>query len=171
MKILLLLLFPLTIFAQSNNIILRINKVTISNYTYIVNTSLVNNSERIITIYKANVKDIRYSILKFFAKDSVGNKYEFYPFETSVDLESIYLDCNNSIQLCPQEGFIKTYKLDIKKFTPYIKKGKYKLYIELNYSISNFRTELKNVLIDDLISNGYSFIYPALPQISQVCDL
>ncbi|MCH4895638.1 hypothetical protein E0494_02860 [Marinilabiliaceae bacterium JC040] len=76
-----------------------------------------------------------------------------------IDLESIYLDCNNTVKLSSNEEFVKVIRFAVKDFSPFLKKGSYDLFVEVNYSIGNFETKLSNVLEIDLLSKKYHFQY------------
>jgi len=47
-----------------------------------------------------------------------------------IDLESIYLYCNNTVKLSPNEEFVKVIRFAVKDFSPYLKKGSYDLFVE-----------------------------------------
>lgn len=156
--LLLLLLMPIVLFSQNKkDVSLKVDNIVFKGDTVLLTMNLINGSNDTITFYKASLKDICTSVLKIYAKDSKGNKYEVFPCKAIIDLESIYLDYSNTVTLAHNEGFQKIIKFSIKDFAPYLIKGNYELFVELNYSIANFETRFNNVFHSDILSKKYDF--------------
>lgn len=158
--ILLFFIFQLNLIAQREDaIVLNIDKIDFSSDTIKLEISVVNNGDRTIALYKPNLKDICWGLLKIYAisENEKSQKHEIFPCEAIIDLESIKLDCDNTVRLSSQEGLKKIFTFPIEDFSPHIKIGKYIFYVELNYSIVNFETNIKDVLNVDLISKGYYY--------------
>jgi len=138
---------------------MQLSSIEYKKDTVSIGVSIFNKGDKTIRCYKVDAKDICTSLLKIKARDDVGNIYEVFPCESFIDLDSIYLNCNNTVILFENEGFTRVVNFSVKDFTPYIKEGDYELFLEVNYSISNFETELENVLKTDLVSKKYHFKY------------
>ncbi len=149
---------PISLFCQNKeDIYLNVNDFKNKGDTILLGISIFNNGLNPVTCYKINTIDICRSVLKIKAQDDFGNIYEVFPCKTIIDSELIYLDCNNTVKLFPNEGFVKFMKFAVKDFTPYLTKGHYELFVEVNYSVCTFETKLQNVLKTDLLSKKYSF--------------
>ena len=151
---------PVSLFSQNKeDVLLKVNSFNYEKDSILLSISIFNRSVKDITCYKVGLHDICTSVLKIKAKDDSGNIYEVLPYDVIIDLESIYLDCNNTVKLSPNEEFVKVIRFAVKDFSPYLKKGSYDLFVEVNYSIGNFETKLSNVLEIDLLSKKYHFQY------------
>lgn len=151
---------PISLFSQNKeDVLLKVDSFNYEGDTVLLSMSIFNRGAKNITCYKVSSRDICTSVLKIKAQDDLGNRYEVFPCEAIIDLESIYLDCDNTVKLSPNEGFIKVVRFAVKDFAPYLKKGNYELFVEVNYSIGNFETILSNVLETDLLSKKYHFQY------------
>ena len=151
---------PISLFSQNKeDVLLKVNDFKCVGDTALLTMSILNSSGKTVTCYKVGLQDICTSVLKIKVKDSFGKKHEVFPCEAMIDLESIYLDCSNTVKLSPDEGFIKVVKFAVKDFAPFLIKGNYELFVEINYSIGNFESELHNVFESDLLSEKYNFKY------------
>ncbi len=154
------LFLPISLLSQNEEgVLLEINNFSYEGDSVLLSMSIFNKGAKEITCYKFGTQDICTSVLKIKAKDDFGNRYEVFPCDANIDLESIYLDCDNTVKLSPNEGFVKVLKFAVKDFAPSLKKGNYELFVEVNYSIGNFETKLNNVLETDLLSKKYHFLY------------
>ena len=150
----------ISLFSQNKeDVLLNVTSFKFEGDTVLLEMSILNKGAKPITLYNVGTHDICTSVLKIKAQDDIGNKYEVFPCEAIIDLESIFLDCNNTFKLLSNEGFIKVVKFAVRDFAPHLKKGNYQLFVEINYSICNFETELQNVLEADLFSEKYDFKY------------
>lgn len=151
---------PVSLFSQNKeDVLLKVDSFNYEGDSVLLSISIFNKGAKDITCYKVGTHDICSSVLKIKAKDDFGNRYEVFPCDAIIDLESIYLDCDNTVKLSPNEGFVKVIKFAVKDFAPYLKKGSYELFVEVNYFIGNFETKLSNVLETDLLSKKYHFQY------------
>jgi len=146
------------LFSQvEQDVLLKINKVSNKNDSISVHIEVINLGATSTVFYKIYLYDICTSIFKIYAIDKAGDRFEAFPCEAIIDLESIVLDCSNSVRLDLKEGYSKVLKLSKFDFSPFLKSGQYSIYIEVNYSIVNFETTLEDVYKSNLISNKYEF--------------
>jgi hypothetical protein len=158
------LIIWISLFSQeknSNSVGLNIENFSIYNDSCTINLHVINKSHDTIVFYKPRIADICSSVLRVYAKSNNRDNqiYNLYPCEATKDLESIYVDQNNSICLLEHKSFDFELTFALENFSPHLESDTYFIYIEINFSIANLKSKQKYLYVSDIISNGYYFEY------------
>jgi hypothetical protein len=157
-------LYSLNVFSQNKMILIK--DLYCKEDSLIFYLEITNITNQDITIYKPELEDICFNLLKIkfidLDKDKVS---ELFPCNQIIDLDRIVLDCDNSVYLKPQDKFGRTFKFNCKTISPYlIKNNYYKLFVELNLKNVTFETVLKYPFKNDIKSNEINFLFnPVCP--------
>lgn len=144
----------------NQNITLTISELEIKDEYLNFKLELLNNREQAYTIYKPYLKDICSGILKIYLINIQTNKkHEVFPCNEIDDLGAIFINRKNSVYLKKNEGFIKKFHVNINELSPYINKGVYSFYLEFNLQDVYFKTDIKNVLNENLVSRKIEIAY------------
>lgn len=158
------MLLSFNMLAQKSELYLLIRDLDLSRDSLGFSLEINNISDQSWTIYKPDSKDICNSILKlrFISKDEF-HEHEIFPCEYIIDLNSIMLNCTNSINLNPNDIFIQKFKFGINQITPYLEKNfNYSFFVELNLGDILFESDLKNIFKKNLKSSRINFPYSSL---------
>jgi hypothetical protein len=146
---------------STNSLDLSIDNFNMYHDSCVLNIQVVNKSQDTILFYRPRLEDICSSILRIYAisKTHTNKYYYLYPCEATIDLESIYIDQNNSIFLLEEQCFYFKLSFKLEDFSPHLALDSYLLYFELNYSIANLKSKHKNLFKSDIIAKSYCFEY------------
>jgi|GEM_PF-4286879 len=151
----LLLYYFVSCFVIKPELEININSIVVKNDSTIVEIIIENKGKENICLYKPSLDDICYGIFKVFAYsiNDTTAKYELLPSTTTIDLDSIYLNKENTIILLQDESFKTVIKFSNNKYSPFIKSGIYKMAIELNYKDVVFDSCFMNVFNENIKTN------------------
>ncbi|NLI36880.1 MAG: hypothetical protein GX416_10260 [Bacteroidales bacterium] len=156
----LLVVLNSTLFGQEKRIKLEIIDCISTETNISFSLAIKNISNQPIVTYIPKQDDICYGLIKITIVDMQNDKvHEFYPCTfNAADLDCITLDCHNTLFLKPNETSIQKFKLHKKHIYSHLKRGKsYKLFVEWYLKGVCFKTNLKNLLQEDVSSNKIDF--------------
>lgn len=136
-------ILKISLFGQTNEkaIDVKINKEIYLNDSATLELTLKNLQSTAMLYLKPDIELIKYGLMTIILKNNdTGEKFLLY-LGNSSDIEEIELTCENSVVLSKNDAFIKTLNLDMKNFSPLIKKaGTYSLEMRIDYSIVKFKS-------------------------------
>ena len=156
------LFYVSALYAQDelSKVTLSVDKLEILNNQMNFRFILYNYGNHGLTIYKPYINDICSGILKLHLINSQTNKkHEVFPCSEIYDLGAIILNDKNCIYIDKDEGLVKYFSISIKEITPYLDKGTYLFFVEYNLKDVFFKTDLKDVFKEDIMSNKIKIEY------------
>lgn len=155
----LFVVFNSTLFGQEKRIKLDVVDCVSTKTSVSFCLTIMNMSNQPIATYLPKKDDICCHILKIKFIDLQNDKvHELNPCTFYTDLESIILNCNNTLFLNVNDKFDQKFNFSKKDISPFLRRGRhYKLFVDWNLKGINFETNFKNLVQEDVKSNEISF--------------